>query len=89
MKDSPLAVDMSTAILKLSENGELKKIHSRWLTRKICSSVNTAGSGPEQLNLQSFSGLFLICGIAWVLAVLVYFSKMLHQFKKYFPQDSS
>ncbi|KAJ4846637.1 hypothetical protein Tsubulata_014651 [Turnera subulata] len=88
-RDSPLAVDMSTAILALSENGELQKIHNRWLTKKVCSTVNTAGSGSEQLNLQSFWGLFLICGIACFVALLVYFWKMLHQFKKYFPEDSS
>ncbi|KAJ4841484.1 hypothetical protein Tsubulata_041828 [Turnera subulata] len=88
-RDSPLAVDMSTAILKLSENGELEKIHNRWLTKKTCSSVNTAGSGAEQLNLQCFSGLFLVCGTTCFLALLVHFCKMLHQFMKYFPEDSS
>ncbi|RYR78988.1 hypothetical protein Ahy_A01g003846 [Arachis hypogaea] len=31
--DSPLAIDVSTAILKLSENGDLQRIHDKWLTR--------------------------------------------------------
>nr|7LZ0_A Chain A, Glutamate receptor 3.4 [Arabidopsis thaliana]7LZ0_B Chain B, Glutamate receptor 3.4 [Arabidopsis thaliana]7LZ0_C Chain C, Glutamate receptor 3.4 [Arabidopsis thaliana]7LZ1_A Chain A, Glutamate receptor 3.4 [Arabidopsis thaliana]7LZ1_B Chain B, Glutamate receptor 3.4 [Arabidopsis thaliana]7LZ1_C Chain C, Glutamate receptor 3.4 [Arabidopsis thaliana]7LZ2_A Chain A, Glutamate receptor 3.4 [Arabidopsis thaliana]7LZ2_B Chain B, Glutamate receptor 3.4 [Arabidopsis thaliana]7LZ2_C Chai len=33
-RDSPLAVDMSTAILQLSEEGELEKIHRKWLNYK-------------------------------------------------------
>ncbi|KAD7479147.1 hypothetical protein E3N88_02283 [Mikania micrantha] len=37
-RDSPLATDMSTAILKLSENGELQRIHDKWLMRSACSS---------------------------------------------------
>ncbi|KAK9133465.1 hypothetical protein Scep_012993 [Stephania cephalantha] len=30
-RDSPLAVDLSTAILQLSENGDLQRIHDKWL----------------------------------------------------------
>ncbi|KAH8508120.1 hypothetical protein H0E87_010306 [Populus deltoides] len=37
-RDSPLAVDMSAAILKLSEGGELQRIHDKWLQRSACSS---------------------------------------------------
>ncbi|KAL1370655.1 hypothetical protein AAHE18_01G076600 [Arachis hypogaea] len=33
LRDSPLAIDVSTAILKLSENGDLQRIHDKWLTR--------------------------------------------------------
>ncbi|KAE8680966.1 hypothetical protein F3Y22_tig00111356pilonHSYRG00021 [Hibiscus syriacus] len=36
-RDSPLAVDLSTAILRLSENGELQKIHDKWLINSECS----------------------------------------------------
>ncbi|KAK1433213.1 hypothetical protein QVD17_10122 [Tagetes erecta] len=87
-RDSPLAVDMSTAILKLSENGELKKIHDNWLKNKSCSPLN---SDSDQLQLEGFSGLFLIFGIACALALLIYFYKMLHEFRKHYSelQDSS
>ncbi|KDP47011.1 hypothetical protein JCGZ_10738 [Jatropha curcas] len=87
-RDSPLAVDMSTAILTLSENGDLQKIHDKWLVRKACSSSSTGDSGTEQLELQSFWGLFLICGIACFLALLIYLCKVLRQFRKHFPIDS-
>ncbi|KAF2314621.1 hypothetical protein GH714_027988 [Hevea brasiliensis] len=86
-RDSPLAIDMSTAILNLSENGDLHKIRDKWLTRKACSSQSSE-SGSEQLQLQSFWGLFLICGIACFLALFIYFCIMLRQFSRYLPEDS-
>ncbi|KAG8657649.1 hypothetical protein MANES_03G097600v8 [Manihot esculenta] len=86
-RDSPLAIDMSTAILSLSENGDLQKIHNKWLKRKVCSS-QSSDSGSEQLQLQSFWGLFLICGIACFLALLIYFCMTLRQFNRYLPEDT-
>ncbi|GLT29238.1 hypothetical protein SLA2020_041170 [Shorea laevis] len=82
-RDSPLAVDISTAILSLSENGKLQKIHDKWLSRKACDSQDS-DSGSEQLKLQSFWGLFLICGIACFLALLLYFCLMFRQFNRHF-----
>ena len=85
-RDSPLATDMSTAILALSENGELQNIHDKWLSRKACSSQVT-GLASDQLQLQSFWGLFLICGIACFLALLLYFCLMIRQFRQRFPEE--
>lgn len=76
-----MAIDMSTAILTLSENGELQRIHEKWLSKKACSSsFQSAEAENEQLRLNSFRGLFLICGIACFLALLIYFSSMLCRF---------
>ncbi|KAF5188249.1 Glutamate receptor [Thalictrum thalictroides] len=86
-RDSPLAVDMSTAILKLSENGELQRIHDKWLTRRACSSQGSELES-DRLHLKSFWGLFLICGIACFLALLVYFISTIRQFKRFFPQEA-
>ncbi|XP_024464009.2 glutamate receptor 3.2 isoform X2 [Populus trichocarpa] len=86
-RDSPLAIDMSTAILQLSENGELQNIHNKWLQRKLCSSQDI-GSSADQLQLQSFWGLFLICGIACLLALLIYFCTTFRQFSRHFPEES-
>ncbi|EEF41779.1 glutamate receptor 3.2 [Ricinus communis] len=86
-RDSPLAMDISTAILTLSETGDLQKIHDKWLARKVCSS-QISDSGSEQLQLQSFWGLFLICGIACFLALFIYFCMMLRQFSRHAPEDS-
>ncbi|OVA00643.1 Ionotropic glutamate receptor [Macleaya cordata] len=81
-RDSPLSVDMSTAILTLSENGDLQRIHDKWLSRSACSSQSTEIES-DRLQLKSFWGLFLICGIACFLALLIYFVLMLRQFSRH------
>ncbi|KAJ7981301.1 Glutamate receptor [Quillaja saponaria] len=84
-RDSPLAVDMSTAILQLSENGDLQKIHDKWLTHKECTmQVNEVDS--NRLSLNSFWGLFLICGIACLIALIVFFCRVLCQYIKFNPE---
>ncbi|KAI3519088.1 hypothetical protein L1887_08103 [Cichorium endivia] len=83
-RDSPLAADMSTAILKLSENGELQRIHDKWLMRSACSSQGTMFE-VDQLALTSFQGLFLICGLACLLALIIYFILTVRQFTKHYP----
>ncbi|PON82754.1 hypothetical protein TorRG33x02_215300 [Trema orientale] len=52
-RDSPLAIDMSTAILKLSENGSLQRIHGKWLMRSACSSEG-AKHDVDRLQMKSF-----------------------------------
>ncbi|KAL0454521.1 UNVERIFIED_CONTAM: Glutamate receptor 3.2 [Sesamum latifolium] len=86
-RDSPLAMDMSTALLTLSENGELQKIHKKWLNARACHRPSSDDS--DQLQLKSFWGLFLICGIACFLALSIYFCLMVRKFKRYFPEESA
>ncbi|XP_073037251.1 glutamate receptor 3.2-like isoform X1 [Primulina eburnea] len=85
-RDSPLALDMSTAILTLSENGELKKIRDKWLKVRGCSQGNTSGSNRVQLD--SFWGLFIICGTACSLALIIYLCKIIRKFNRYFAHES-
>lgn len=86
-RDSPLAADMSTAILKLSENGELQRIHDKWLMRSACSSQGKQFE-VDQLELTSFRGLFLICGLVCFIALLIYFALTFRQFTKHYPSLS-
>ncbi|KAL5198118.1 hypothetical protein ABZP36_001630 [Zizania latifolia] len=81
-RDSPLAVDLSTAILTLSENGDLQRIHDKWLSPGQCASQGN-DIGADRLNLSSFWGLFLICGIACFIALLIFFARTLRQYCKY------
>ncbi|KAB1201749.1 Glutamate receptor 3.6 [Morella rubra] len=85
-RDSPLAVDMSTAILKLSENRELQKIHDKWLARKACS-LEGAKQEVDRLPLKSFWGLFLIFGLACFLSLLLYFIRIFCQYRQWRNQD--
>ncbi|CAA0824793.1 Glutamate receptor 3.2 [Striga hermonthica] len=85
-RDSPLAMDMSTALLTLSENGDLQKLHDKWLNNGVCQPANSANL--DQLQLKSFWGLFLLCGAACVAALAVYFGSTLYKFKRsYLPQQ--
>ncbi|XP_027340160.1 glutamate receptor 3.4 isoform X3 [Abrus precatorius] len=83
-RDSPLAVDMSTAILQLSENGDLQKIHDKWLLKHDCTAEDNVDS--NKLSLSSFWGLFLICGIACILALIAFFVRVLCQYNKFSPE---
>lgn len=80
-KDSELAVDMSTAILTLSEGGQLQKIHDMWLSTDTCTS-NGSEADSSQLSLNSFWGLFLITGLASIASLLVYMIRLLRQFSQ-------
>lgn len=78
---------MSTAILKLSESGELQKIHDKWLSRQACSSEG-AKQEVDRLPLKSFWGLFLLCGLACFVALLFYLIKMVHQYMRHSDRSS-
>ncbi|KAK6784975.1 hypothetical protein RDI58_018430 [Solanum bulbocastanum] len=84
-RDSPLAVDLSTAILQLSENGELQRIHDKWLSTNGCSSQSNPAD-DTQLSLKSFWGLFLICAVACFLALVAFFCRVYCQFRRYDPE---
>ncbi|KAG5252065.1 glutamate receptor [Salix suchowensis] len=87
-RDSPLAVDLSTAILQLSENGDLQKLNNKWLTHADCSEqVNEIDQ--NHLSLKSFWGLFLISGIACFIALVVFFCNIVCQYRRFTPEDGA
>ncbi|XP_038888720.1 glutamate receptor 3.2 isoform X2 [Benincasa hispida] len=85
-RDSPLVVDLSTAILTLSENGHLQKIHDKWFSRKSCSSGDSE-LDSEQLHLQSFIGLFSICAGVCLFSLLLHFFYTMCQFNRHLKKD--
>ncbi|KAK7324792.1 hypothetical protein VNO77_28638 [Canavalia gladiata] len=82
-RDSPLAFDMSTAILKLSENGELQKIHHEWFCKMGCPGERKSHSKPDQLHLVSFWGLYLSCGVVSLGALAVFLLRMICQYMRF------
>lgn len=84
-RDSPLAFDMSTAILKLSEHGDLHKIHEKWFCKMGCPEERTSNSKskPDQLHLVSFWGLYLSCGVVSLAALLVFLLRMIRQYARF------
>ena len=73
-KGSPLVPDFSTVILNLKENGKIDTITRRWLGPEGCS-----GDGLESLDLDRFTGLFLIVGLASSTALAIFFSIFLYR----------
>ncbi|KAK2660920.1 hypothetical protein Ddye_007453 [Dipteronia dyeriana] len=86
-RDSQLAVDLSTAILALSESGDLQRIHDKWLLKSSCT-MDSAELESDRLHLKSFWGLFLICGIACFIALFIYFMQIVHQLRTADPPDA-
>ncbi|XP_030459567.1 glutamate receptor 3.7 [Syzygium oleosum] len=86
-RGSPLAVDISTAILKLSESGKLQKIHEKWFCKMGCPSERGQDSKPEQLHLISFWGLYLLCGVVSIAALLVFLIRMICLFVRFKKQQ--
>ncbi|XVF85662.1 hypothetical protein PTKIN_Ptkin17bG0134300 [Pterospermum kingtungense] len=82
-RDSTLAVDMSTAILKLSENGKLQEIKEKWFCKMGCPGERRRNYEPNQLHLSSFWGLYLLCGSITLVALLVFILRMVCQFVRY------
>ncbi|KAB5569651.1 hypothetical protein DKX38_003444 [Salix brachista] len=82
-RESPLALDISTAILKLSESGELQKIHEKWFCKMGCHGEKKHGNEPLQLNLTSFWGLYLLSGAVTLTALMVFLLRMIRQFVRY------
>ncbi|XP_058090580.1 glutamate receptor 3.3 [Magnolia sinica] len=85
-RDSPLAVDMSTAILQLSENGDLQRIHDKWLIRSGCSLQSTEIES-NTFHLKSFRGLFLICAVVCLLSLIIFFIRVIRQFIWHFRDE--
>lgn len=80
-------MDLSTAILQLSETGDLQRIHDKWMTRSTCSLDNTEIES-DRLQLKSFWGLFIICGAACFIALVIYFLQIMLLVRHSAPPES-
>ena len=89
-RDSPLTVDLSTAILTLSENGDLQRIHDKWLSTGP-SPATTADlqQDPDRLHVQSFSALFLISGAACVAALAIHACVLARQYSRHVAAEQA
>lgn len=77
---------MSVAILKLSETGDLQRIHDKWLTRSACTSQG-AKLEVDRLTLRSFWGLFAACGLICLFALFIYLIQVVRQFTKHYSEE--
>uniref|UniRef100_A0A2N9EYJ8 Glutamate receptor n=1 Tax=Fagus sylvatica TaxID=28930 RepID=A0A2N9EYJ8_FAGSY len=90
---SPLVSDVSRAVLNVTEGEKMKEIEKAWLgDRTRCPNSNTQASSGS-LTLDCFWGLFLIAGIASLLALMISVSMFLYkergQILIWAPQEES
>ncbi|CAH2060179.1 unnamed protein product [Thlaspi arvense] len=90
-KNSPFTIDVSRAILNVTQGEEMKLIENKWFNRPSltseCPDPKTALSS-NRLSLSSFWGLFLIAGIASFLAFLIFVSLFLYEHRHTLCDDS-
>ncbi|GAB2293768.1 hypothetical protein Dimus_027981 [Dionaea muscipula] len=70
-KDSALVEDMSTAILKSIQSGEVAELESELLSSFSCSASAAVNSGTQSLGPRPFSGLFYISGGIALIALII------------------
>ncbi|ERM94126.1 glutamate receptor 2.7 [Amborella trichopoda] len=79
---SPLTSDVSKAILKIKEHGEMLYLERKWLFSTECSKVLTdVKDDDDSLSLDSFWGLFLITSGTTTLVLLLFFLNLLHGYR--------
>ncbi|PNT39670.2 hypothetical protein POPTR_004G052500v4 [Populus trichocarpa] len=84
-KGSPIAADVSKAILNLSEDGELKNLEEKWFAQsRQCFSNATDNDKTESLSLQSFWGIYIITGATSTICFLLF---LFHLLKNYHKQE--
>ncbi|XP_057952942.1 glutamate receptor 2.8-like [Malania oleifera] len=86
-KGSPIAPDVSKAILDMSEDGTLKKLEEFWLSPTTVCSAAMNSTNNESLGLQSFWGLYVISGGTSTFCLLLFFVLLLKKFSR--SQESS
>ncbi|GKU87447.1 hypothetical protein SLEP1_g1842 [Rubroshorea leprosula] len=80
-KGSPLVVDVSRAVLTVIEGDRLKQIEEVWFKNQTSCSDSSTSVSSSSLGLGSFWGLFLIAGVAAVLALIIFVSDFLYKHK--------
>ncbi|CAN6221376.1 unnamed protein product [Urochloa humidicola] len=71
-KGSPMAADVSRAIVSLTESDEMALIERKWFGDPSACESQGNGMGSSSLSFWSFSGLFLVTGVASGLMLIVY-----------------
>ncbi|KAJ6767000.1 IONOTROPIC GLUTAMATE RECEPTOR [Salix purpurea] len=87
-KGSPLTADVSKAILKLSENGELKTLEEKWFApSRKCLNNATDNDRAESLSLENFWGIYIITGTTSTLCFLLFLFRLLKSYHRQQDED--
>ncbi|KAJ6402149.1 hypothetical protein OIU84_014270 [Salix udensis] len=87
-KGSPLTADVSKAILKLSENGDLETLEEKlFAPSRNCLSNATDNDRAESLSLQNFWGIYIITGTTSTLCFLLFLFRLLKNYHRQQDED--
>ncbi|PON65936.1 Ionotropic glutamate receptor [Trema orientale] len=81
-KGSHLAQDISRAIAQLRETGELTNMEKAWFESKsslVSQESTPVANEPNAIDLMTFRGLFLICGISLITALFSFLISSLRE----------
>ncbi|KAJ0090976.1 hypothetical protein Patl1_12659 [Pistacia atlantica] len=78
---SPLVLDVSRAILNVTEGQKMNEIEDAWFKKNNCPDPSTLVSS-HSLGLNSFWGLFLIAGIASILALIIFMAIFVYEHRE-------
>ncbi|KAL1552582.1 glutamate receptor 2.7-like isoform X1 [Salvia divinorum] len=76
---SPLVPDISRAILNVTEGKKMMEIEKKWFENDTKCADSSEFSSSNSLGIESFWGLFMIVGIAGVLALIIYVTSFLYE----------
>ncbi|CAA2982026.1 glutamate receptor 2.7-like isoform X2 [Olea europaea var. sylvestris] len=76
-KNSPIARDVSEAILTLMEDGKLNRLKEKWFGPPDSCSNSDVDSETERLSLRSFWGLYLVSAAISTLCFLIFALRLL------------
>ncbi|XP_004295826.1 PREDICTED: glutamate receptor 2.9-like [Fragaria vesca subsp. vesca] len=80
-KHSPLLSDITQAILNMTDEEMLTKIEDKWIKKDSNCKIVTGYHSDSALGLESFSGLFLITGIASMFALITFVTSFFYEHK--------
>ncbi|XP_071741991.1 glutamate receptor 2.7-like [Rutidosis leptorrhynchoides] len=88
-KGSPLVHDVSTAVLKVTEN-QMTNLSRKWFGDSAsCDQQNDPTVTSDKLTLDSFKGLFLIAGLSSTSALMFFFLNFLYQNRRMLSSQDS
>ncbi|CAI9776569.1 unnamed protein product [Fraxinus pennsylvanica] len=75
-RGSPLVPDISKAIIKLREEGKLVMMERAWFKSQSSFLPDGAVTITNILNFNQFRGLFLVSGICFAIALVIYLTQL-------------
>ncbi|KAG6739156.1 hypothetical protein POTOM_056742 [Populus tomentosa] len=81
-KGSPLVPDVSRAVLNMTEGDKMKEIENAWFGKQSNCPDSSNSVTSNSLSLKSFWGLFLITGVASLLALIIFMVMFVYKERK-------